>query len=97
MHAETACGIDSGSRVRIRPSSCGLSYSVLQSSSRQRVIIRERVERQNGADSECGTIGWVYWTRKMVLDKQSEGVILVTFSQFLCNTEYYSVIQTPPA
>ena len=30
----------------------------------------------------------------MILDTKSEGVVLVTFSQFLCNTEYYSVIQT---
>ena len=76
MHAETACGIDSSSRVRIRPSSCGCLTGVLQLSDSQHVVVRERDERRNGADSECGTIGRVCWTGPMVLDTEFEGIIL---------------------
>ena len=96
MHAETACGIDAGSRLRIRPSSCGCLTGVLQVSDSQHVVVRERDERRNGAASECGTIGRVCWTRQMVLDTESEGIILVTFLQYFCKTESYSVRQTAP-
>ena len=69
---------------------------VLQLSDSQHVVVRERDERRNGADSECGTIGRVCWTRQMVLDTESEGIILVTFLQYFCKTESYSVRQTAP-
>ena len=49
---------------------------VLQLSDSQHVVVRERDERRNGADSECGTIGRVCWTGPMVLDTESEGIIL---------------------
>ena len=32
----------------------------------------------------------------MVLDTESEGIILVTFLQYFCKTESYSVRQTAP-